>query len=123
MVVKEVDTSVRLEKVYNFTVANTHNYFVGVDGVLVHNVSKNDKAAMALGAIMQLYPVVAPVELPPDYNPHPGVTEPSPLKEKVRPDDNKGQGKGGGKGKGRGKGKNPNGGRNYPKIPPKCLGI
>ncbi len=37
VVVKEVDTSVRLEKVYNFTVANTHNYFVGVDGVLVHN--------------------------------------------------------------------------------------
>ena len=37
VVVKEVDTSVRVEKVYNLTVANTHNYFVGGDGVLVHN--------------------------------------------------------------------------------------
>ncbi|RKZ74785.1 MAG: hypothetical protein DRR19_29835 [Candidatus Parabeggiatoa sp. nov. 1] len=37
VVVKEVDTSVRLERVYNLTVANTHNYFVGGDGVLVHN--------------------------------------------------------------------------------------
>ncbi len=33
VVVKEVDTSVRVERVY----ANTHNYFVGGDGVLVHN--------------------------------------------------------------------------------------
>jgi len=40
VVVKEIDTSVRLEKVYNFTVANTHNYFVGGDGVLVHNCKK-----------------------------------------------------------------------------------
>jgi len=31
---------VRLEKVYNLTVANTHNYFVGDDGVLVHNGKK-----------------------------------------------------------------------------------
>ncbi len=37
VVVKEVDTSVRVERVYNLTVANTHNYFVGGDGVLVHN--------------------------------------------------------------------------------------
>jgi hypothetical protein len=37
VVVEEVDTSVRRETVYNFTVANTHNYFVGRDGVLVHN--------------------------------------------------------------------------------------
>ncbi len=43
VVVKEIDTSVRLEKVYNLTVANTHNYFVGVDGVLVHNASKGKK--------------------------------------------------------------------------------
>jgi hypothetical protein len=41
VVVKEIDTSVRVEKVYNLTVANTHNYFVGVDGVLVHNCSPN----------------------------------------------------------------------------------
>jgi len=40
VVIKEIDTSVRLEKVYNITVANTHNYFVGVDGVLVHNADK-----------------------------------------------------------------------------------
>ena len=37
VVVKTVDTSVRVERVYNLTVANTHNYFVGSDGVLVHN--------------------------------------------------------------------------------------
>jgi hypothetical protein len=37
VVITEIDTSVRLEKVYNLTVANTHNYFVGGDGVLVHN--------------------------------------------------------------------------------------
>jgi hypothetical protein len=37
VVVTEIDTSVRVEKVYNLTVANTHNYFVGEDGVLVHN--------------------------------------------------------------------------------------
>jgi RHS repeat-associated protein len=37
VVVEEVDTSIRTEKVYNLTVANTHNYFVGGDGVLVHN--------------------------------------------------------------------------------------
>jgi len=40
VVITEIDTSVRLEKVYNLTVANTHNYFVGVDGVLVHNGKK-----------------------------------------------------------------------------------
>jgi len=43
VVVKEVDTSVRLERVYNLTVANTHNYFVGGDGVLVHNCGKTKK--------------------------------------------------------------------------------
>ncbi|WP_353572697.1 Hint domain-containing protein [Candidatus Albibeggiatoa sp. nov. BB20] len=37
VVIKTIDTSVRFEKVYNLTVANTHNYFVGDDGVLVHN--------------------------------------------------------------------------------------
>jgi len=37
VVINEIDTSSRVEKVYNLTVANTHNYFVGVDGVLVHN--------------------------------------------------------------------------------------
>ncbi|HID99115.1 MAG TPA: hypothetical protein EYP59_02345, partial [Thiotrichaceae bacterium] len=35
-----VDTSVRRDLVYNFSVANTHNYFVGEDGVLVHNGTK-----------------------------------------------------------------------------------
>ncbi len=43
VVIKEVDTSVRLEKVYNFTVANTHNDFVGGDGVLVHNAFGDDR--------------------------------------------------------------------------------
>ncbi|WP_353572695.1 Hint domain-containing protein [Candidatus Albibeggiatoa sp. nov. BB20] len=37
VVIKTIDTSVRFEKVYNLTVANTHNYFVGDDGALVHN--------------------------------------------------------------------------------------
>ncbi len=41
VVVKEIDTSVQLGKVYNLTVANTHNYYVGQDGVLVHNCKKN----------------------------------------------------------------------------------
>ena len=39
MVVEEVDSRVRLVRVYNFSVANAHSYFVGGDGVLVHNSS------------------------------------------------------------------------------------
>ncbi|RKZ78238.1 MAG: hypothetical protein DRR16_28050, partial [Candidatus Parabeggiatoa sp. nov. 3] len=38
VVVAEVLTRIRHDLVYNLTVANTHNYFVGEDGVLVHNV-------------------------------------------------------------------------------------
>jgi len=38
VIIKEIETSVRVEKMYNLTVANTHNYFVGDEGVLVHNV-------------------------------------------------------------------------------------
>ncbi len=34
---EEVDSRVRLVRVFNFSVANAHNYFVGGDGVLVHN--------------------------------------------------------------------------------------
>ncbi|HIE02850.1 MAG TPA: hypothetical protein EYP59_21640 [Thiotrichaceae bacterium] len=37
VVIEEVLTSVRPEKVYNLTVANAHTYFVGKDGVLGHN--------------------------------------------------------------------------------------
>ncbi len=37
VVVEEVDSSARWEVVFNFSVANAHNYFVGGDGVLVHN--------------------------------------------------------------------------------------
>ncbi len=37
VVVEEVDSRVQLVRVYNFSVANAHNYFVGGDGVLVHN--------------------------------------------------------------------------------------
>jgi RHS repeat-associated protein len=48
VVVKEVDTSVRFEKVYNLTVANTHNYFVGRDGVLVHNCKRFFKGDQAV---------------------------------------------------------------------------
>jgi RHS repeat-associated protein len=41
VVVAEVDSSVRREMVYNLAVANTHNYFVGENGVLVHNTFQN----------------------------------------------------------------------------------
>jgi len=96
---------------------------VGEDGVLVHNISNNNKAR-ALAALMQLSPGMTPVETPDNYNPHPEVTEDSPTKEKVRPKKNKRQGSGAGKGKGRGGiGKNRNGGRTYPKIPPKKCGL
>jgi RHS repeat-associated protein len=36
--VKEIGASVRAENVYNLTVANTHSYFVGAEGVLAHNM-------------------------------------------------------------------------------------
>jgi len=39
LVIKTVETSTRFAKVYNFAVAQNANYFVGEDGVLVHNVS------------------------------------------------------------------------------------
>ncbi len=39
VVVEEVDSRVRLVRVFNFSVANAHNYFMGGDGVLVHNGS------------------------------------------------------------------------------------
>lgn len=38
VVIREVDTSVRFETVYNLTVANAHTYFVGRNGALVHNI-------------------------------------------------------------------------------------
>ncbi len=38
MVVEEVDSRVQLVRVYNFSVANAHNY--GGDGVLVHNAEE-----------------------------------------------------------------------------------
>jgi len=40
LVIKTVETSTYVGRVYNFTVAQNANYFVGMDGVLVHN-SKN----------------------------------------------------------------------------------
>ncbi|HIE00919.1 MAG TPA: hypothetical protein EYP59_11635 [Thiotrichaceae bacterium] len=49
---KEIDTSVRLEKVYNLTIANTHN--VGDDGVLVHNCKRARRNAHLAG---QKHPV------------------------------------------------------------------
>ncbi len=42
VVVEEVDSRVRQVRVFNFSVANAHNYFVGGDGVLVHNVRLSD---------------------------------------------------------------------------------
>jgi len=43
LVVKTLDTSVRVDAVYNFTVANLHNYFVGKDGVVAHNCPAPNK--------------------------------------------------------------------------------
>jgi RHS repeat-associated protein len=40
VVIQEISTETRFETVYNLTVANIHNYFVGQDGVLVHNCEK-----------------------------------------------------------------------------------
>jgi len=40
VVIKERDTSTRTAKLYNFSVANTANYFVGDSGVLGHNAKK-----------------------------------------------------------------------------------
>jgi RHS repeat-associated protein len=39
IIINEIDTSIRFAKVYNLTVANTHNYFVSQSGVFVHNSS------------------------------------------------------------------------------------
>jgi RHS repeat-associated protein len=39
-------------KVYNLTVDGNHNYFVGENGVLVHNISKCEKAAKELAAMV-----------------------------------------------------------------------
>jgi len=57
LVVKTVDTSVRVERVYNLTVANTHNYFVGRDGVLVHNcetIKLTKKGLERIGDLLDL---------------------------------------------------------------------
>lgn len=43
--VKAVNTSGQKENVFNFEVDGAHNYYIGVEGVLVHNTS--DPAAMA----------------------------------------------------------------------------
>ena len=40
VVVEEVDSRVQWIRVFNFSVANAHSYFVGGDGVLVHNARK-----------------------------------------------------------------------------------
>jgi RHS repeat-associated protein len=86
VVIKEVDTTVRLEKVYNLTVANTHNYFVGVDGVLVHNAKK---CKPELGK-KKLEPKVPPTEKPHplkdgqdgDFDKHTKVRRREPKEEK-----------------------------------------
>lgn len=39
-------------KVYNLTVEGNHNYFVGEDGVLVHNISPCEKAAKQLSKLV-----------------------------------------------------------------------
>jgi hypothetical protein len=112
VVIKQIETGIRVEKVYNFTVANTHNYFVGEDGVLVHNIKKDDIPTIFLSFLIQILPGTTTPELPkavdiPD-------TSPSPLQEKVKPrkrppDTDSG-----------GKGKNARG-RDYPRIPPGCI--
>ncbi len=42
-VIKEIDTAMRFEKVYNLAIANTHNYFITKEGVLVHNAKRKKK--------------------------------------------------------------------------------
>ncbi len=44
VVVEEVDSRVRQVRVFNFSVANAHSYFVGGDGVLVHNAQNGPSA-------------------------------------------------------------------------------
>ncbi|MCP3928106.1 MAG: hypothetical protein GY705_03285, partial [Bacteroidetes bacterium] len=44
MKVSSIAIEERVETVYNLTVANTRTFFVGVDGVLVHNVNCNKKS-------------------------------------------------------------------------------
>ncbi|MBL4828265.1 MAG: hypothetical protein JKY66_11245 [Spongiibacteraceae bacterium] len=50
--VKSVAISSIKVKVYNLTVEGNHNYFVGQDGVLVHNISPCEKAAKSLAAMV-----------------------------------------------------------------------
>ena len=50
--VTKVVASVDKVKVYNLTVEGNHNYFVGKDGVLVHNISPCEKAAQKLAAMI-----------------------------------------------------------------------
>ena|GEM_PF-4933327 len=59
VVIKEIDTSVRLEKVYNLTVANTHNDFVAQDGVLVHNCKLTKGGKRKIGNLSDLKDVKA----------------------------------------------------------------
>jgi len=114
VVVKEIDTSVQLGKVYNITVANTHNYYVGRDGVLVHNVSKNDRAALLLSFLMNLN---LPGAVFPDDIPGSVEDPDSPSEQKTQPKKpaNKKSGKKRGR-KDKSKGKNPDGGRTYNKC-------
>jgi hypothetical protein len=53
IVLKKIDTTTRIEKVYNFTVANTSSYFVGVDGVLVHNSGCSKAVQKVLGNLVE----------------------------------------------------------------------
>jgi intein/homing endonuclease len=47
LVIKTVETSTRVGRVYNFAVASNANYFVGMDGVLVHNGCAKRNAHLA----------------------------------------------------------------------------
>jgi RHS repeat-associated protein len=68
VVIQEISTETRFETVYNLTVANTHNYFVGQDGVLVQNCKeevKVDAKIFAQTLLLNFY-VGMPILLPPE---------------------------------------------------------
>ncbi|NOZ10170.1 MAG: hypothetical protein GXP09_03880 [Gammaproteobacteria bacterium] len=54
--VRQITREKRHEKVYNLAVANTHTFYVGEEGVLVHNASAGcDDCASQLGNLKARY--------------------------------------------------------------------
>ena len=68
VVIQEISTETRFETVYNLTVANTHNYFVGQDGVLVQNCKEEVKVDAKIFAqtLLLNFHIGMPILNPPD---------------------------------------------------------